>query len=221
MMGFRTGKACPTDARGVPPLALPHCIFNRKKSSKGQIKGKGLIVLMRSSFLFCLLLVAPAQAQSCRTITASMEFCAEGTDWAGVPLVTTPDSKGNAIIQGQKGRLWIIFSKVPKGSLEKLPALFNVKNSHAQEAMDSFANLMTNYGGAVELERFSPLGDDVAVVTLATHEPKTGWLNVYTFYLEHEAELSLQTGIQGVNALSDEHRDLHMQAVRALREKQN
>ncbi|MEX0339764.1 MAG: hypothetical protein AB3N11_12080 [Arenibacterium sp.] len=171
--------------------------------------------------LFCLVAATHAQAQSCRSLTDTLEFCADGTGWEDVPLVLRPNNQGKAIIQGQKGLLWIIFSKAPESALEELPSLFSAKHKHAQAAMDGFAGLMTNYGGAQELERFSPLGDDVAAASLATHEPKTGWLNVYTFYFENDAELSLQTGIQGVSTLSDEHRDLHLQAVRALREKQN
>ena len=155
-----------------------------------------------------------AAQDGCTDLMEQMRFCPEGTGWQGVPIVPERNAETgqiqNHVLYGRTAVM--IFSRMPQRAIDELPS----RRSHAdvQAAIDGLAAL---YGNPTELARFAPLGDTAAVASMAFHDAASGWVNLITYYAEDGHNLTIQTAQKGPTTLTDGHRDLHMQAVAALR----
>ncbi|MDF0600510.1 hypothetical protein P1J78_07190 [Psychromarinibacter sp. C21-152] len=165
----------------------------------------------------CLGAVLPgaAAAQTCRPVVVDApEFCPAGTVWEGVALIPKLDGNRIRSLTGQYDRLWLVFAEIPYA--EDLPR--HPDQGDVAALLAGFGDLLVTYDDAEILETFAPLGTDVAAATMALHNPDTGYVTMYTYYAEGAARLVVQTSLQGAETLTDQHRDRHLQAVRALRE---
>ena len=175
--------------------------------------------LIATAGLAVMLGAGMVSAQSCRQLlVAPAQFCANGTSWQNVPLVADTDKTGTRIATqyGQLGgRVWLLFSRVPEGQLDKLPW-----RPKPDDLFELLAQSATGAGSLLgeEIERFYPLDTDVMVASIATRASGQAYVNIYTYYLLENDSLVVQTGIQGATDLTEDHKALHIEAVRAVQD---
>jgi len=154
-----------------------------------------------------------ASAQGCQTVAVSAPpFCPEGTHWERTFLIPEVEDGQLSVMSGQTDGLWLIFSQIPR--VEELP--LRPDYGDVAEMLADLGRLFEFDSETEVIEIFAPLGEDVAIASMAFYDEDIGIVTIYTYYAEGDARFVIQTSSRGATTLTDQHRDRHMQAISAF-----